>query len=530
MSNRHSVHSVNILFLIVLLLQLMNFFAADMPQYPRLIANEALFVLLPSLLYLRWEGLPFRKAVRLRSPGWKTGLASLLIGAGLYPVSIALASVFQMLLGYTMTGSETLLPKTPFEGVLAIIAYAVMAPVCEEIFARGIIQRTYHDRFGSGKAILLSGGLFIMFHLSLLQGLSIIPLSLALGYVYWRTESLAASILTHFGANAMAALVVTSNVFWQTAPSVLVSPMSMLIGILLAAAGYTYLKKNTNPKQKPKQVRPSLARHAWPLIVAGLIYLGLIGLEVSVGRSPETFLDPVTVDASRLIAAGEWDYALYNRADDAVAEITCRLEPQEDTILLRWGSVHQAYDVEVDRGRFVGSDAKITEEVTYRRTDGQLLQGVHLGEFEWGKSKTEWAIDSERLLVKYAHAGETEQTVQNFELVLEEAEGKLILEGTSWPWILAALPFSPNYAGSAYYVRPYAWRQETNDHGPMLEQVQVRVSGPETLETSAGPLQAWKVTVGQETAWYSVDAPNVLLQHDNGFETKLLVTLLNPVN
>jgi hypothetical protein len=34
--------------------------------------------------------------------------------------------------------------------------------------------------------------------------------------------------------------------------------------------------------------------------------------------------------------------------------------------------------------------------------------------------------------------------------------------------------------------------------------------------------------VGKETAWYSVDAPYVLLQHDNGFETKKLKTLAAP--
>ena len=83
-----------------------------------------------------------------------------------------------------------------------------MAPLCEEVLARGVIQRAY-ESFGPRRAILYVGGLFVIFHLSLLQGLGIIPLALALGYVYWRSQSLVASILAHFGANAMAALVLT---------------------------------------------------------------------------------------------------------------------------------------------------------------------------------------------------------------------------------------------------------------------------------------------------------------------------------
>ena len=175
MSKRHSLYAVNMLFLIVLLLQLLNFFVADMPQYPRMILNEALFVLLPSLLYLRWAGLPFKETVRLGNAGWQVNLASFLMGAGLYPISIVLAGIVQMILGYSLGGSDALLPKTPVEGILAVIAYAVMAPLCEEIFARGIIQRTYQEHFSPGKAILFAGGLFIMFHLSLFQGLTIIP-------------------------------------------------------------------------------------------------------------------------------------------------------------------------------------------------------------------------------------------------------------------------------------------------------------------------------------------------------------------
>lgn len=522
MSQRHSVYHVNILFLIVMLLQMLNFWLVSMPQYPRLILNEALLVLLPSLLYLRWADLPFRETVRLRNPGWRTALASLAIGAGLYPISILLGSIVQMLLDYKLGGTEALLPQTPFEGVLAITAYAVMAPVCEEIFARGIIQRTYEDRFGPRKAILLAGGLFIMFHLSLLQGLIIVPLSLALGYVYWRSGSLVASILTHFGANAMAALVISSNVFWQDAPSVIVSPLGMGVGLLVAAGGLWLLTRSTKPasvaEEKPEPPAKGL-RQAWPLVIASLLYLVVIGTEFTAGRFPERFLDPIRVGAAHVEQNPQWRYEVRNIANEPVAEVSCRLEEEGDAIVWLWESTHQAYDVEIHGGRYMGGNVTKQETVYFRQVDGQPLQGRLWANLEHERSETEWIFDGERFVINH---NSSQRPAEDFKVAIEQ-DGRLVLDSSSWPWVLRSLPFSPGYSGTSYYLRPFTWRQATGDSGPVLESILVSVAGPETLETPLGTLQAWKVTLGQETAWYSVEAPHVLLKHHNGFETMVLV-------
>jgi membrane protease YdiL (CAAX protease family) len=523
MSQRHSVYSVNILFLIVLALQLLNFFFLGIPQYPRLILNEAFFVLLPSLLYLRWAGLPLRNTVKLRNPGWKTGLASFLIGAGLYPVSIVSAAIFQLLLGYQMAGVDGILPQTTWEGVLAIIAYAVMAPLCEEVFARGIIQRTYQDHLGPRKGIIWGGVLFIVFHLSLLQGLTIIPLSLALGYVYWRTNSLIASILTHFGANAMAAMVVTSNVFWKNATSILVSPVSLVIGVLLAVLGFRLLKNNTKvaaPQEKASPERSKGFKKAWPLLLAGLLYLVVIGYEFTTSRFPEVFHDPIKIEATQLQESSEWKYAIHNAAGEPVADVTCLLEPEGDIAFLFWKSAHQAYDVQVRGGRFMGSDLTKEEELSFRQSDGQPLHGKLISHFEHESTETEWSFDGQRFVV---HVGTSRQPEEVFEIVFDGHKNRVVLERSSWPWVLRSLPFASGYSGTAYYFAPYTWRQATQDNGPVLEQVVVTVTGPESLETPGGTWQAWKVTLGQkEVAWYSVDAPHILLKYDNGFETMVL--------
>jgi hypothetical protein len=70
-----------------------------------------------------------------------------------------------------------------------------MAPLCEEFMFRGVIQPVYETR-GAKWGVIFVGLLFIVFHLSLLQGLSIILLALALGFVNYSTRSLQASIAT----------------------------------------------------------------------------------------------------------------------------------------------------------------------------------------------------------------------------------------------------------------------------------------------------------------------------------------------
>jgi len=194
MSLKTSLRSVNLLYLFIMLLMVANLALTFIPHYVRLILNEALFIFLPAYLFLRYfeksRTQPIAERVRWRWPGWRIGLLSLLIGVGLYPLSVTIAAVFQQLLGYSeLIDPEMVIPTTVGTAILAVIAYAVMAPLCEEFLFRGVIQPVY-ERRGAKWAVLFVGFLFIAFHLSLLQGLSIILISVALGFVFMRTRSL----------------------------------------------------------------------------------------------------------------------------------------------------------------------------------------------------------------------------------------------------------------------------------------------------------------------------------------------------
>lgn len=521
MYRRLSIYGVNVLFLIVLCFQAMTLFLLEMPQFVRMILDEALFVLLPALIYLKLARLPFRETVRWRWPGWTVAVASLLVGAGLYPLAVTSIGIYQTLLGYRVFGSDQLLPHTVFEAVLAIVAYAVMAPLCEEVLARGVIQRAY-EGLGPRRAILFAGGLFIVFHLSLLQGLGIIPLALALGYVYWRSESLVASILTHFGANVLAALVVTSSVFWKNARGVLLSMPALVAGIVLAAAALWWLRRATSPAV-PEPLSPERPRlwRAWPLLLSGLLYVGVIGVEFVGGRSPERLFAPVTVDAAPWDAPVEWRYEIRNIVDDPVGEAQCDLMPDADAVALQCRSEHRAYDVDTGHGRYIGADGEIVARGRWQRANGAPLQAEIVQTFQ-GQSHTAWVFDGAQFAITQQ---DNDQPEKSLALALEgdSAKPSFVLAECLWPWTLLALPFADDYAAVAHLFTPYTWRQETRDMGPQLELVLVTISSPETVITPAGTFRAWKVQAGGlKTAWYAVDAPHTLVKYFDGAETWLL--------
>ncbi|MGI5916041.1 MAG: type II CAAX prenyl endopeptidase Rce1 family protein [Anaerolineae bacterium] len=514
-TTRPAVHHVNRLILIVLLLQVSNLFFAWLPPYVRLILNEALFVLLPTFIYLRWAKLPILQTVGWRWPGGRTALLSFFIGAGLYPAAIYLAYLFQMLLGYNLPEIPEMIPDTPIEAVLAFIALAVMAPICEEFLFRGVVQNAYAHR-GPARTILFVGLIFVLFHLSLIQGLSIIPLALVLGFVYWRTDSLPASMLTHFGANLLAVLAMIGNVWFGAVETTILSLPSVVIGLLVASLSLFLLSRTTHPDPTPAApavTRGGLARN-WPLLAALPICLGFFAAEIFAGRSPELLATPVVLDPLPWSEPQTWQYRITNVADEPVGHATCTLTPEADIVTLSCRQEQQGY--EVRQGQSYWSSGPLAGErvVQWRRDTGApLVDTADYEQYHIAWSPGEGAID-----VEVAYPGEAPQTWQ--EPLPPLAQDTLITSEGSWPWQLSALSFETGATARLAHLDPYTWRPATEDNGPVLQVVLVKIVGLEMLDTSAGPQKAWRVEVGErEVAWYDSKVPHTLLRYFNGMET-----------
>lgn len=77
----------------------------------------------------------------------------------------------------------------------------LFASIFEELFCRGIILRALLHYISPTKAILLSAFMFGIIHLNPWQAIPAFILGVFMGWIYWRTHSLWATIFIHFVNN-----------------------------------------------------------------------------------------------------------------------------------------------------------------------------------------------------------------------------------------------------------------------------------------------------------------------------------------
>lgn len=81
---------------------------------------------------------------------------------------------------------------------------ALIAPLFEEIFFRGMIQRGLMERYGAMKAIWVASLIFGLIHMIPVQIVAATGMGLALGWIYYKTKSLWLPIILHTLNNALA--------------------------------------------------------------------------------------------------------------------------------------------------------------------------------------------------------------------------------------------------------------------------------------------------------------------------------------
>lgn len=515
-----SLIQVNLLLFVVICLQASNLLFTWLPSFVRLTLNQALFILLPALIYLRWAKLPVRQTVKWRWPGGKTAVLSFLIGVGLYPMAIYSMVLFQALLGYSLPEMPDMIPKTQGEAFLAFIALAVMAPICEELLFRGVVQNAYAHQ-GPVRTIFFVGFLFVAFHLSLIQGLSIIPLALALGFVYWRTASLPASILTHFGANLSAALVLTSGVWVAGAEAFLLAPVTAVAGLMVALLALWLLTRITTPAPRPDApVNKSGSRLAqgWPLLAALPVFLIFMGAEIIYGRIPELAAPPIALNLLPWDEPQTWRYEISNIIDDPIGHATCTLTPEQEVVTLVCAQEQEGYEVHLERSFWSSIPFIGTRTIQWQRdTYAPLQDSSHFEQRELA-----WTLAAKTITVEVTYLG-METRIAEEPLPLW-AQNMLVTAQGIWPWQLAAISFEAGVTARLVHLAPDVWRPATQDMGPVLQTLAVKVIGLEEIKTPSGIREAWRVEVGpREVAWYDTAVPHSLLRYFNGMETWVVV-------
>lgn len=143
-------------------------------------------------------------------------------------VTNILVAVIAMLLPNAMNDYNQLMEDSGVGGsILTFITAAFIAPIGEECFYRGIIQRKAERFLPFLWANILQAALFGIMHMNLIQGVYAFVLGLLMGYVHHKYQSLVMPILLHM----------SYNIFGQTLPTLFAKvPAIFEVGMVIGSA------------------------------------------------------------------------------------------------------------------------------------------------------------------------------------------------------------------------------------------------------------------------------------------------------
>jgi membrane protease YdiL (CAAX protease family) len=138
----------------------------------------------------------------------------------------------------------------PFGIVMLMLIVGIGAPIAEEVFFRGLTQRSLDRRWGRGVALFGTAALFAFTHFEALQFPALFAFGLLLGAMVFATGRLGTSICAHLGFN----LVAAASLVWGLEPPLWALGVIAVLG--LVAVGY--LVASTRPSIGSDPEKPTL--------------------------------------------------------------------------------------------------------------------------------------------------------------------------------------------------------------------------------------------------------------------------------
>lgn len=513
-----TIRGVNWLYLVTMLL-VVTVGSAMQANSPilGLIATEWLLILPSALIFLRIVKLPVGQTMRIRWPGGKVAGLVVIIGIGISLFTLWLGVVVTNLFGYSFSLPPGLYPQNSIQAVLVFFAMAISAPICEESLFRGVIQRGY-ERSGPLAGILIGGVLFAVYHLSFQRLVILLPIAITLGYAAWRTNSLVSSILVHASYNTVASILTIITSFRPDLPlDFFGSFPGALLGFTGAAVGLLLLRRLAYPEiETLEPEKSSWLSRSVPIALALSIFLFLAGVEFVLGRFPQALASkPVTLSNAPWQTPVTWKYELRNVLDEAVGEAQCSLS-QVQNYLLDCNIQQRAFEARKGQSYYKTNAYNVHLSASWDSSNLHLLEAEGSKQGEGLNQNTSVRQTGNGLVLSTTQDDEPAQTM--------ELPANAFLMG-EWPWRLSAMPMQLGYVAKISLAYPSIYSQDAKRSIPMLNEIVVNVQGAEPLATPAGNFIAWKVTLGNQTAWYDSQPPYTLLRYDDDMVSYLLTSV-----
>ena len=150
----------------------------------------------------------YKKLFSLKKPKITSVIGALFLWGGVYLAMLLLSVPLQSLFPESAAQLEVL--NQYFTGQpawLLTLVVAVLPAVCEEMLFRGFLFCTMKEYWRPAVAVVASGIIFGLYHMSLIKAVTISLLGMALAYSVYRSGSIATSMLMHLCNNGLAVLV-----------------------------------------------------------------------------------------------------------------------------------------------------------------------------------------------------------------------------------------------------------------------------------------------------------------------------------
>lgn len=480
-----------------------------------LVLTELVVILIPTLVFVTTRQLSPQAVLRLRAPGWDLILLSVPIGVGLWFFDATVDSLVVQLLGYAVDAPQTG-AMTVWDAVGTLLGLGLLAPLCEEVLFRGLVQRAY-ERRGVTKGILVGGLLFGLYHLRL-QGLpAVLPIAMILGYSYWRSQSLLVPVVIHMSNNVLGAL---SAITQGLRPTTNLGPI-FVIGLgpalLVGAVALWLFHRRTRHLSRPLPL-PERNPSAWqmvPLVLAAGIYVVFGFLELAYNRFPGLIArDELPLTSAPWTETTAWHYDLRLQVTgERVGGARCEVTPDGAWVTLVCEIEQDAFDVQQGRSRWVGGE--LTQAtITSWSAETLLLETAQITvDLPDETLRVDVSRSDEGLVLT---TGAEDRVVVPIDALLIGGGGSVVLAAET-PWRLSALDFRPGLVIRITVVEPLRWQDDIERPAPEVGRSYVVVEGRETLSLPGGTIEAWRVSLAEDrTAWYAVTAPHPLLRYDTG--------------
>lgn len=136
---------------------------------------------------------------------------------GLYFLAILISNIIGIVSPDTMEAYNEMM-NMALGGNIFMVMFTtiILAPISEECIMRGMIFRNLQKYFSVPAAIVIQAVIFGIFHMNWVQGLYVLPVGLALGFVAAKSKSVYPCIYMHMLNNFMSIVLALLPEFCQT--------------------------------------------------------------------------------------------------------------------------------------------------------------------------------------------------------------------------------------------------------------------------------------------------------------------------